>query len=81
MINKLRCCATGCNRWARWHVWFAGYGWPYTSVCDRHAVQYLLNGKNGWPASQIDLVGRNFLKDNDWAAIKLDEEESRKKCE
>ena len=74
--NRLGCLNPECNKRSRWHIWFAG--WPlYGSVCDDHAIEYLRDGKDGWPTVCLRTVQRIFLEDDDPVLLKETEEEER----
>jgi hypothetical protein len=67
-----------CGKPGRWHVWYKGCTSPqggyfppaniaYNTLCDEHAINDILRGRNGWQVEQVSLVADQFLPDDDRA--------------
>ena len=53
-----------CDKEAKWHVWYSGFSSPivppfapfnlaYNSLCDEHAYQDMVEGRNGYSVACI----------------------------
>lgn len=64
-VNELKCLE--CDDYARWHVWYKGFGNVYSSFCDVHLIDGIMVSRAGYVVVCIKLVADQFLPDGDRA--------------